>query len=162
MAVLCGLVTLMDSQLKKMRITLVRIANRPTYCIGKLYIDGVYFCDTIEDTDRGLDDKMKESEILKKKIKGQTAIPTGTYNVLITWSPKYQRLMPLVDNVKGYSGIRIHSGNTAKDTEGCLIVGKNKEVGKVLESRATYNKLFKVLDSTSEKIIIDIRRKYKI
>ena len=145
-----------------MRLTLIRIANRPTYCIGKLYIDGVYFCDTIEDTDRGLDDQMKESEILKKKVKGQTAIPTGTYPLLITWSPKYQRLMPLVDNVKGYSGIRIHSGNTAKDTEGCLIVGKNKEVGKVLESRVTYNKLFKILDSTSERIIIDIRRKYKV
>ena len=140
----------------------MRIANRPTYCIGKLYIDGVYFCDTIEDTDRGLDDKMKESEILKKKIKGQTAIPTGVYNVFITWSPKYKKPMPLIDKVKGYSGIRIHSGNTAKDTEGCLIVGKNKEVGKVLESRATYNKLFNILNTTNEKIIIDIRRKYKV
>lgn len=140
----------------------MRIANRPTYCIGKLYIDGVYFCDTIEDTDRGLDDKMKESEILKKKINGQTAIPTGVYNVFITWSPKYKKPMPLIDNVKGYSGIRIHSGNTAKDTEGCLIVGKNKEVGKVLESRVTYNALFKILNDTDEKIIIDIRRKYKV
>ena len=114
-----------------MRITLVRIANRPTYCIGKLYIDGVYQCDVIEDTDRGLDDKMKESEILKKKIKGQTAIPTGVYPVVITYSPKYKKPMPLIDKVKGYSGIRIHSGNTAKDTEGCLIVGKNKEVGEL-------------------------------
>ena len=140
----------------------MRIANRPTYCIGKLYIDGKYFCDTIEDTDRGLDDKMKESEILKKKIKGQTAIPTGVYNVFITWSPKYKKPMPLIDNVKGYSGIRIHSGNTAKDTEGCLIVGKNKEVGKVLESRVTYNALFKILNDTDEKIIIDIRRKYAV
>ena len=140
----------------------MRIANRPTYCIGKLYIDGVYFSDTIEDTDRGLDDSMTENEILKKKIKGQTAIPTGTYNVYITWSPKYKKPMPLLENVKGYSGIRIHSGNTAKDTEGCLIVGKNKEVGKVLESRATYNKLFSILNTTNEKIIIDIRRKYKV
>ena len=70
--------------------------------------------------------------------------------------------MPLIDNVKGYSGIRIHSGNTAKDTEGCLIVGKNKEVGKVLESRVTYNALFKILNDTDEKIIIDIRRKYAV
>ena len=145
-----------------MRITLVRIANRPTYCIGKLYIDGVYQCDVIEDTDRGLDDKMKESEILKKKIKGQTAIPTGVYPVVITYSPKYKKSMPLIDKVKGYSGIRIHSGNTAKDTEGCLIVGKNKEVGKVLESRKTYNALFKILTETKERIIIDIQRKYKV
>ena len=145
-----------------MRIVLLRIANRPTYCIGKLYIDGVYFCDVLEDTDRGLDDKMTEAEILKKKIKGQTAIPTGIYPVYITWSPKYKKPMPLIENVKGYSGIRIHSGNTAKDTEGCLLVGKNKEVGKVLESRKTYNALFQILNETDERIIIDIQRKYKV
>lgn len=145
-----------------MRLTLMRIANRPTYCIGKFYIDGVYFCDTIEDTDRGLDDGMSEAEIKQKKVKGQTAIPTGTYPVHITWSPKYKKPMPLLERVKGYSGIRIHSGNTAKDTEGCLIVGKNKEVGKVLESRKTYNELFKILNTTNERIIIDIRRKYKV
>lgn len=145
-----------------MRLTLMRIANKSTYTIGKLYIDGCYYCDVLEDTDRGLDDDMKESEILKKKIKGQTAIPTGTYPVKITYSPKYKKLMPLIDNVKGYSGIRIHSGNTHKDTEGCLLVGKNKEVGKVLESRKTFNALYKILTETKENIIIDIRRKYKI
>lgn len=145
-----------------MRITLIRIANRPTYCIGKLYIDGVYFCDVLEDTDRGLDDKMTEEEILKKKVKGETAIPTGIYHVYLTYSPKYKKQMPLIDGVKGYSGIRIHSGNTSKDTEGCLIVGKNKQVGKVLESRKTYNALFKQLVSTKERIIIDIMRKYTV
>jgi hypothetical protein len=145
-----------------MRIVLLRIANRPTYCIGKLYIDGVYQCDVLEDTDRGLDDKMTEAEILKKKVKGQTAIPVGVYPVYITWSPKYKKPMPLIENVKGYSGIRIHSGNSAKDTEGCLLVGKNKEVGKVLESRKTYNELFNILNKTDEKIIIDIQRKYKV
>ena len=145
-----------------MKLTLVRIANRPTYCIGKLYIDGKWFCDTIEDTDRGLCDEMSEKEILKRKIKGETAIPTGTYQVLITYSPKYKKQMPLVNNVKGYSGIRIHSGNTSKDTEGCLIVGKNKEIGKVLESRITYNALFKRLQQAKDKIIIDIQRKYTV
>lgn len=145
-----------------MRITLIRIANRPTYCIGKLYIDGKYFCDTIEDTDRGLDDKMSEEEILKYKIKSETAIPTGIYQITITYSPKYKKNMPLINNVKGYSGIRIHSGNTSKDTEGCLIVGKNKEVGKVLESRVTYNALYKRLVQAKDKIIIDIIRKYTV
>ena len=145
-----------------MRLTLIRIANRPTYCIGKLYIDGVYFCDTIEDTDRGLKDEMTEEEILKKKVKGETAIPTGIYPVTITYSPKYKKNMPLISNVKGYSGIRIHSGNTSKDTEGCLIVGKNKEVGKVLESRKMYNLLYKELVKTKERIIIDIMRKYTV
>ena len=145
-----------------MRLTLMRIANRPTYCIGKLYIDGEYFCDTIEDTDRGLDDIMAESDIKQLKVYGETAIPTGIYPVTITYSPKYKKMMPLISNVKGYSGIRIHSGNTSKDTEGCLIVGKNKEVGKVLESRATYNALYKRLVQTKERIIIDIRRKYTV
>lgn len=145
-----------------MRITLIRIANRPTYCIGKLYVDGKYFCDTIEDTDRGLSDEMTEEEILKKKIKGETAIPTGIYHVYLTYSPKYRKQMPLIDNVKGYSGIRIHSGNTSKDTEGCLIVGKNKEVGKVLESRKTYNALFRKFVQTEGQIIIDIQRKYTV
>jgi hypothetical protein len=145
-----------------MRITLIRIANKPTYTIGKLYIDGVYFCDVLEDVDRGLDDSMEEKEIKTKKIKGQTAIPTGIYTVKITYSPKYKKLMPLIENVKGYQGIRIHSGNTHKDTEGCLLVGKNKEVGKVLESRKTYNALYKILSETKEHIIIDIQRKYKV
>lgn len=145
-----------------MRLTLIRIANRPTYCIGKLYIDGKYFCDTIEDTDRGLKDEMSVEEILKLKVKGETAIPTGIYHVFLTYSPKYKKQMPLIDNVKGYSGIRIHSGNTAKDTEGCLIVGKNTKVGMVTESRKTYNALFKELVKTNSKIIIDIQRKYTV
>ncbi len=145
-----------------MRLTLMRIANRPTYCIGKLYIDGQYMMDVLEDTDRGLDDSMSEEEILKRKIKGETAIPCGTYEVTLTYSPKYKKIMPLINNVKGYSGIRIHSGNTSKDTEGCPIVGQNKEVGKVLNSRKMYDVLFKELSNTKERIIIDIRRKYKI
>ena len=105
---------------------------------------------------------MSEAEIKHKKVKGQTAIPTGVYPVYITWSPKYKKPMPLIENVKGYSGIRIHSGNTAKDTEGCLLVGKNKEVGKVLESRTTYNALVQILNETDERRIIDIQRKYKV
>ena len=145
-----------------MRLTVIRIANRPTYCIGKLYIDGKYFGDTLEDVDRGLDDAMDEQTIKKLKVKGETAIPTGIYQVLLTYSPKYKRIMPLINNVKGYSGIRIHSGNTDKDTEGCLLVGKNKEVGKVLESRITYNALFKRLQQAKGKIIIDIQRKYTV
>ena len=146
-----------------MRLTLIRIANKPTYCIGKLYVDGKYFCDTLEDHDRGLDDSMELSDIVSLKKYGETAIPTGIYNVLLTYSPKYKKVMPLINNVKGYSGIRIHSGNTAKDTLGCLLVGKNKEVGKVLDSRNTYNALFKRLQQKGkDKIVIDIQRKYTV
>ena len=143
-----------------MEIKLVRIAFKETYTIGKLYVDGKYVCDTIEDKDRGLDDSMTANEILKRKVKGQTAIPTGHYNIDITYSPKYKRMMPLLLNVKGFSGIRIHSGNTSKDTEGCLIVGKNKQVGMVLESRDTYQRLFEMMQG-EKNITIDITRKGK-
>lgn len=140
-----------------MMITLRRIAFRDTYTIGKLYIDGVYVCDTVEDKDRGLDDSMPEEEIKKKKVYGETAIPYGLYKVDITYSPKFKKMMPLVEGVKGFSGIRIHSGNTAKDSLGCIIVGKNKKVGMVLDSRVTFNKLMKMLD-TKENIWLTIRK----
>ena len=146
-----------------MRLTLKRIANRKDYCIGKLYINGKYFCDTLEDVDRGLDDSMTESEVRELKIKGKTAIPTGIYTVLLTYSPKYKKIMPLINNVKGYSGIRIHSGNSSKDTEGCLLVGKNTVVGRLTDSRNTYNALFKrLLQKGSNKITIEIYRTYTV
>jgi hypothetical protein len=141
-----------------MIITVRRIAMKDTYTIGKLYIDGVYFCDTIEDKDRGLDDSMEESEIRKKKVYGLTAIPLGTYKVEITYSPKFKKNLPLLIGVKGFEGIRIHSGNTAKDSLGCIIVGRNKKVGMVLDSRATMTKLLKALTSTKENIWLTIRR----
>lgn len=145
-----------------MRLTLIRIANRPTYCIGKLYIDGKWFCDTLEDTDRGLDDSMDVETILGLKVYGMTAIPTGIYVVQLTYSPKYKKILPLITNVKGYAGVRIHSGNTEKDTEGCVLVGKNKEVGKVLDSRKTFNLLMKKINQSNGKIILDIQRKYTV
>ena len=146
-----------------MRLTLKRIANKDNYCIGKLYINGKYFCDTLEDRDRGLDDSMTEADILKEKKYGQTAIPTGIYTVLLTYSPKYKKVMPLINNVKGYSGIRIHSGNTSKDTLGCLLVGKNTVVGRLTDSRNTYNALYKRLQQKgSNKITIEIYRTYQV
>lgn len=139
-----------------MNITLNRIAKKPKYTIGKLYINGEYFCDTIEDTDRGLTQTMTDAQVKSKKVYGQTAIPTGTYRVIISYSNKFKRQMPLLLNVPGFLGIRIHSGNTEKDTEGCLIVGKNKVVGKVIESKDTYNKLFSILCEANKKEAIKI------
>lgn len=139
-----------------MNIILNRIAKKPKYTIGKLYIDGEYFCDTIEDTDRGLTQTMTDAQVKSKKVYGQTAIPTGTYRVIISYSNKFKRQMPLLLNVPGFLGIRIHSGNTEKDTEGCLIVGKNKVVGKVIESKDTYNKLFSILCEANKKEAIKI------
>ena len=128
-----------------MNITLIRKYKLPTYTIGKLYIDEEYFCDTLEDKDRGLTDSMTVSEISKIKIKKETAIPTGTYKVTITYSNRFKKNMPLINDVKGFEGIRIHSGNTDKDTEGCLLVGMNLERGKVLKSQETFRKLYKML-----------------
>ena len=146
-----------------MRLTLKRIANKDNYCIGKLYINGKYFCDTLEDRDRGLDDSMTVEDILSMKKYGETAIPCGIYTVLLTYSPKYKKIMPLINNVKGYSGIRIHSGNSSKDTLGCLLVGKNTVVGRLTDSRNTYNALFKRLQQKgSNKITIEIYRTYTV
>lgn len=128
-----------------MILTLDRKYKLPTYTIGKLYIDEEYFCDTLEDKDRGLTDDMTVSEISKIKIKKETAIPTGTYKVTITYSNRFKKNMPLINDVKGFEGIRIHSGNTDKDTEGCLLVGMNLERGKVLKSQETFRKLYKML-----------------
>lgn len=143
-----------------MELTLDRKWCKDSYSIGKLYIDGQFFCNTCEDRDRGLNDTMTVDEIKKIKVYGETAIPKGTYTVTITYSNKYKKMMPLINNVKGYDGIRIHSGNTAKDSLGCILVGENKEVGKVLNSRATYDKLYARLKAASdkgEKITITIK-----
>ncbi len=134
-----------------MNLLLKRIAKRDNYTIGKLYIDGVYFCDTLEDKDRGLTQSMQLSQISKTKVYGSTAIPTGKYLITITYSNRFKQLMPLLNNVPGFSGIRIHAGNSHKDTEGCVLVGKNKVVGKVLESRDTYKKLYQILSKANNK-----------
>ena len=139
-----------------MNIILNRIAKRAKYTIGKLYINDQYFCDTLEDTDRGLTQSMTEQQIGSKKVYGETAIPTGTYRIIISYSNKFKKQMPLLLNVPGFAGIRIHSGNTEKDSLGCILVGKNKAVGKVLESRDTYSKLFSILQEANKKETIKI------
>jgi len=137
-----------------MRLELKRIARKKDYTIGKIYANGRYICDTIEDADRGLNDNMDLKEIQAKKVYGETAIPTGIYRIKITYSPKYKKQMPLVEDVKGFEGIRIHSGNTAKDSLGCIIVGENKVKGKVINSRATYNKLFDLIKNEKDIYLI--------
>ena len=139
-----------------MNITLNRIAKKAKYTIGKLYINDKYFCDTLEDTDRGLTQSMTEQQIGSKKVYGETAIPTGTYRIIISYSNKFKKQMPLLLNIPGFAGIRIHSGNTEKDSLGCILVGKNKSVGKVLESRDTYSKLFSILQEANKKETIKI------
>lgn len=132
-------------EVEAMELIVKRIARKDEYTIGKLYVNGVYFCDTLEDTDRGLSDSMQVNEVLAKKRKGITAIPIGKYDVILTFSPKFKRVLPLLLNVKCYEGVRIHHGNTHDSTEGCLLVGENKVKGQVINSRATLERLMSLL-----------------
>lgn len=131
-----------------MKLTLQRYLFTDDYTMGLLFIDGLYFCDTIEDKFRG-------NDLKKTKVAGETCIPYGVYDVKITYSPKYKKNMPQLLDVPYFTGIRIHSANTAKDLEGCVGVGIKSENGKVLESRKTYNALMKRLE-TAKYIKIDI------
>lgn len=118
-----------------MEFDLHRKYKKDGYTIGKLSINGKSICDTLEDTDRELTSDMSEEEIKERKVFGKTAIPVGEYKVVMTYSNRFKKQMPLLLDVKGFSGIRIHSGNTAEDTEGCILCGKNSEKGKVLNSK---------------------------
>lgn len=138
------------------KLLIKRIAKQPTYTIGKLYINDKYYCDTLEDRDRGLKQTDSLVSIKAHKIYGKTAIPTGEYYVNLTYSPKFKRILPVIQNVKGYEGIRIHSGNTANDTEGCILVGYNTVKGMVVKSKATLERLIKILLQGDDKIIITI------
>ena len=117
-----------------MRITVDRKFLRDTYTIGKMFINGEYFCDTLEDKVRDLN---KDGDLLdegEEKIYGQTAIPYGKYRVILTYSPKFKRELPLLLKVPHFEAIRIHKGNDESHSAGCLLVGENKVKGKVINS----------------------------
>lgn len=138
-----------------MKLLLRRIFKGPRYTIGKLFINGVYECDTLEDQDRGLTSQMSLEEIKAKKVYGVTAIPTGTYSINMTtvspkfkdraWAKPYKGILPRLENVKGHEGVLIHVGNKAEDTLGCILVGENKVKGQVINSTATFYELMTVL-----------------
>lgn len=128
-----------------MNLQLERKALKETYTIGRLYVDGVGFCDTLED-------KVRPEGV---KIYGETAIPAGTYKVILTHSARFNRVLPLLVDVPMFSGIRIHPGNVAADTHGCILVGVNDVKGRISRSRETFNKLFAVL-AEQDNITIEI------
>lgn len=139
-----------------MELTLKRKYFKPTYTIGKLYVNGAAVCDTLEDKDRGITQDMPTTEIYKKKVYGQTAIPKGRYRInMDTASPKFgDRLwarpyggkVPTIEDVPGFSRVLIHVGNTPADTDGCILPGWNKAKGMVLDStRAFYDLMDKHL-----------------
>lgn len=138
-----------------MKLTLKRTFKGSKYTIGHLSINGVYECDTLEDTDRGLYQTQSLLEIQSKKVYGQTAIPYGTYKIdMNTISPKFKdrswakfcggKLPRLID-VPGFEGVLIHVGNSESDTLGCVLVGENKIKGKVINSTATFQELYSVI-----------------
>jgi len=128
-----------------MKLELERKALREAYTIGRLFVDGDGFCDTLED-------KVRPDGV---KVWGETAIPAGVYKVIITESARFKRRLPLLVDVPMFEGIRIHPGNTAVDTHGCILVGVNSIKGKVTQSKATFNKLFALMEKADD-ITIEI------
>jgi len=165
-----------------MKVEQIRVANvhKPgsgrAYCISHVYINGKYSHDAIEDYDRGLDWSMAKEDIQAIKIYAKTAIPTGMYNVRMDIvSPKFSKkeyyanfcrgYLPRLENVKGYEGVLIHCGIDENSSAGCIIVGENKEVGKVINSKITFERIynaFKEAHRKKEKITYIITRKYKV
>lgn len=132
-----------------MKITTEIFEKGKDYTISKLFVDRIYCCYILEDV---LGDG--------SKVFGKTAIPRGMYNVVVTMSTRFKRLLPLLENVPGFAGVRIHPGNTAADTEGCLLTGTELGKGSVLNSRAAFSKLFgKIQEAIArgEKITIELK-----
>lgn len=117
-----------------MQLELKRYYFKREYTIGRLFVDGLYYCDTLEDIPRIV------------KVNNKTCIPSGMYKIIINDSARFKRKLPLLLNVPGFDGIRIHPGNTADDTSGCILVGENKVKGKVINSRETFNNLFALMN----------------
>ena len=139
-----------------MEVLLDRIYLGKTYTIGNLFINGKYFCDTIEDTVRILNSE-------ENKIKDKTAIPKGCYELILSYSPHFKRILPEILDVPYFKNIRIHNGNDENSSSGCIIVGLNKIKGKVIESKPTLNKLMNVLQpawNNKEKIYFTIIEKH--
>jgi len=132
-----------------MEIKVKRIQFTDESTIGEMFINGKFQCYTLEDKDRGLMDSMSLAEIKVRKIFGVTCIPYGKYRVVLSMSPKFGKVLPEIQGVKGYSGIRIHTGNTAKDSLGCLLVGKKRAYNQIFESTAAMRELMLLLDKAN-------------
>lgn len=144
--------------MKKMQLKLERKYFKKGYTIGNLYINGKFFSNTLEDENRDLNKngKFDDGEF---KINSETCIPFGTYKVVVSISPRFGRKLPRLLNVPSFDGILIHRGNEPKDTSGCILLGENKEPGKVLNSTKYELELVKILESAlskGEKITIEI------
>lgn len=126
-----------------MKLRVERLWPRDTYTIGRLFVNDEFFCNTLEDKIRDIENE--------GKVYGETAIPEGVYKVVFNYSPKFKRNMPRLLDVPYFEGILIHSGNTAKDSLGCILVGKNTQKGMITESRVTSDKLNKLIEEAQNK-----------
>lgn len=126
-----------------MKIEVNRIFKASNYTIGELSVNNNYVCDTLEDRVRPTGEK----------VYGETAIPSGTYTVTLSYSNRFKKTMPEILNVPNFSGVRIHCGNSSKDTEGCLLVGKwdGKTENWISDSKNSYNKLYSLLEEAFNK-----------
>lgn len=129
-----------------MNLRLLRKTFTENSTIGELSVNGKFECFTLEDKVRAV------------KIHGKTAIPTGIYEITITFSDRFKKALPLLLNVPNFAGIRIHSGNTAADTEGCILVGTTKSPDKIGNSRVAFKALFGKIESAlkKEKVFIEV------
>lgn len=136
-----------------MEIKLIRKFFKDTYTIGKLYIDGIFFADTLEDPIRDLKDLNHDGDFNdpgEGKIYGETAIPCGRYQVIVSYSPKFEKRLPELLKVPGFMNIRIHAGANAKHTEGCILVGENKEKGRLVNGPYYQTQLVQMIDDSFE------------
>lgn len=144
-----------------MELIVRRLYLKDKYTIGKLYINGVYECDTLEDKVRDLNKDGDLNDIGESKVYSETAIPYGKYEVTLNvMSPKYSKrstylwcngFLPRLLNVPHFDGILIHAGNTANDSAGCLLVGENKVKGRLVNSMETLKRLYAILKSADAK-----------
>lgn len=140
-----------------MKLKLKRVYFNDKYTIGKLYICDEYFCDTIEDVNRDLNKDGDLNDPGESKIMHKTAIPCGSYKVVVNLSNRFKRLLPLLIDVPHFDGIRIHNGVDETSSSGCIIVGKNTETGKLTKSREYMNLLTdKLLSEQSKGVAITI------
>ena len=125
-----------------MKVKVIRKWFTDESTMGEMFVDDVFLCYTLEDKDRNLKQTDTLMWIKSNKIFGKTAIPYGTYSGLFTMSNRFKRVLPEIKDVKGWAGVRIHSGNTAEDTLGCILLGKSKAYDKIFESRLAMSEFF--------------------
>ena len=133
-----------------MELTLVRKFNGADCTLGELFVDGRFECFTLEDV-------VRPGDVAQVKVAGRTAIPPGTYRIELTMSPRFKRVLPLLHDVPRFEGVRIHAGNTAEDTEGCILVGRERGTNAVHGSRAALEPLLAKLSAAAGPISITIR-----